>query len=288
MKACEEFAPLLSAYFDGELTESESAEVRSHLCVCPACRARLDELIALHGALGALEEAEVPEGFTANVMAAVRAEKAAQTPRTKKQSAWRRWMSMAACAAIIALAAVTLPQMGVEQTGNDAAAPAAAENQALFSMSAPTEAPNEAADVEYPEHRCETVQSSSYADALGGAEETAGSSKAQTVMKSAEDGSPVCFCEVREIDGEEGLLWVRPYGAVVLELFGENATAYVEENGGVKADDAGFYYLPVSALLALPEDIALTDAQAAELACVPAEAEWVLVCPDDLSEVPQP
>ena len=287
MKTCEEFAPLLSAYFDGELTESESAEVRSHLCVCPACRARLDELIALHGALGALEEAEVPEGFAANVMAAVRAEKAAQTPRTKKRSAWRRWMSMAACAAIIALAAVTLPQMGAEQAENDTAAPAEAEDQALFSMSAPAEAPDETADVEYPAHRCEAVQSSSYSDALGGAEETAGS-KAQAVMKSAEDGGPVCFCEVREINGEERLLWVRPYGAVVLELFGENATAYVEESGGVKADDAGFYYLPVSALLALPEDIALTDAQAAELSCVPAEAEWVIVYPDDLSEVSQP
>ena len=31
MKKCEEFAPLLSAYFDGELTEEERAELRALL-----------------------------------------------------------------------------------------------------------------------------------------------------------------------------------------------------------------------------------------------------------------
>ncbi len=80
MKKCEEFAPLLSAYFDGELTEEESAAVRAHLSECEDCRARLDEYAQLTGEMLALGEEDVPEGFTARVMAAVRAEKAAKKP----------------------------------------------------------------------------------------------------------------------------------------------------------------------------------------------------------------
>ena len=44
MKKCEEFAPLLSAFVDGELTEEERAEVLAHVsgskrrCTCRACR----------------------------------------------------------------------------------------------------------------------------------------------------------------------------------------------------------------------------------------------------------
>ena len=81
MKKCEEFAPLLSAYFDGELTEEESAAVRAHLSECEDCRARLDEYAQLSGAMLALGEEDVPEGFTARVMDAVRAEKAAMPRR---------------------------------------------------------------------------------------------------------------------------------------------------------------------------------------------------------------
>ena len=58
--------------------------------------------------------------------------------------------------------------------------------------------------------------------------------------------------------------------------------------GGVKADDAGAYYVPIGALRALPEGLAMTDAQAETLALAPADAEWVLVYPNDFSEVPQP
>ena len=42
------------------------------------------------------------------------------------------------------------------------------------------------------------------------------------------------------------------------------------------------------ALRALPEGLAMTDAQAETLALAPADAEWVLVYPNDDSEVPQP
>ena len=89
MKECEEFAPLLSAFVDGELTEEERAEVLAHVSECEKCRRLLGELTALHAALGELEDEDVPAGFTEGVMAAVRAEKAAKKPQAKKRSAWQ-------------------------------------------------------------------------------------------------------------------------------------------------------------------------------------------------------
>ena len=296
MKKCEEFAPLLSAYFDGELTEEENAAVRAHLGECEDCRARLDEYAQLSGAMLALGEEDVPAGFTEGVMAAVRAEKAAKKPQTKKRSAWRRWMPMAACAAIVALAAaVTIPRTAMKQEANDAApaAPAAQEDQAMFSMAAPhgDPLPDTDAEVEYPEQRCETVQSSPYYDRqLGGA--AADRAKIAGASDGTENGSPEqeYYCETVPIgeDGSEGKLLAADYGLPMFELYGAGATDYVLSSGGVKDGDAGFYYAPIAALRDLPEGLGMRQAQAETLALAPADAEWVLVYPNDDSEVPQP
>ena len=288
MKICEEFAPLLSAFVDGELTENERAEVLAHVSGCAACRARLDELFALRDALGALEEPEVPADLTARVMAAVRAEKAAQTPQWKKHGAWRRWAAMAACAALALFAAVTIPRMGAEMTANDAA-PADANGQALFSTFDSTAAAPEAQTDEelLPEQRCETVQ---YAPAFDGAAEDVGRAKHETEMTAGNSGfEPEYYCETVSIgeNGESGELFAAWYGAVTLDLYGAGATDYVLENGGVKSGDAGDYYVPIDALRGLPEDLGITDAQAEELSLAPAEAEWVIVRPNDDAEVPQ-
>lgn len=287
MKNCEEFAPLLSAFVDGELTENERAEVLAHVSGCAACRARLDELFVLHDALGALDEPEVPADLTARVMAAVRAEKAAQTPQRKKPGAWRRWAAMAACAALALFAAVTIPQMGAEMAANDAA-PADANGQALFSTFDSTAAAPEAqADQVLPEQRSEMVQ---YAPALDKAAEDTSRAKYETEMTAGNSGfEPEYYCETVFIgeNGESGELFVAWYGAVTLDLYGAGATDYVLENGGVKADDAGYYYVPIDALRDLPEGLGMTDAQAETLSLAPAEAEWLIVYPDDYAEVPQ-
>ena len=295
MKKCEEFAPLLSAYFDGELTEEENAAVRAHLGECEDCRARLDEYAQLSGAMLALGDEDVPEGFTARVMDAVRAEKAAM-PRMKKPSAWRRWMPMAACAAIVALAAaVTIPRTEMKQETTSAApdTPAAQEDQAMFSMAAPhgDPLPDTDAEVEYPEQRCETVQSSPYYDhQLGGA--AADRAKIAGASDGTENGSPEqeYYCETVPIgeDGSEGKLLAADYGLPMFELYGAGATDYVLSSGGVKDGDAGFYYAPIAALRDLPEGLGMRQAQAETLALAPADAEWVLVYPNDFSEVPQP
>ena len=88
--------------------------------------------------------------------------------------------------------------------------------------------------------------------------------------------------------GEEGSLLTAWYGPVVLELYGAGATDYVLSSGGVKDGDAGFYYAPIAALRDLPEGLGMRQAQAETLALAPADAEWVLVYPNDFSEVPQP
>ena len=163
----------------------------------------------------------------------------------------------------------------------------------MFSMAAPPSdpLPDTDAEVEYPEQRCETVQSSPYYDRqLGGA--AADRAKIAGASDGTENGSPEqeYYCETAPIgeSGEEGSLLTAWYGLVVLELYGAGATDYVTENGGVKADDAGAYYVPIGALRALPEGLSMTDAQAEALTLAPAGAEWVIVCPDDDSEVPQP
>ena len=253
MKECEEFAPLLSAFVDGELTEEERAEVLAHVSECEKCRRLLGELTALHAALGELEDEDVPAGFTEGVMAAVRAEKAAKKPQTKKRSAWRRWMPMAA-----------------------------PHGDPL---------PDTDAEVEYPEQRCETVQSSPYYDRqLGGA--AADGFKTANAPADLENGSPEAeyYCETAPIgeSGEEGSLLTAWYGPVVLELYGAGATDYVLSSGGVKDGDAGFYYAPIAALRDLPDGLGMRQAQAETLALAPADAEWVLVYPNDDSEVPQP
>ena len=296
MKECEEFAPLLSAFVDGELTEEERAEVLAHVSECEKCRRLLGELTALHAALGELEDEDVPAGFTEGVMAAVRAEKAAAKPQVKKRSTWRRWMPMAACAAIVALAAaVTIPRTAMKQEANDAApaAPASQEDQAMFSMAAPSSdpLPDTDAEVEYPEQRCETVQSSPYYDRqLGGA--AADGAKSADGAADVENGSSEqeYYCETVPIgeSGREGKFLAADYGLPMFELYGAGATDYVLSSGGVKDGDAGFYYAPIAALRDLPEGLGMRQAQAEALALAPADAEWVLVYPNDDSEVPQP
>ena len=163
----------------------------------------------------------------------------------------------------------------------------------MFSMAAPPSdpLPDTDAEVEYPEQRCETVQSSPYYDRqLGGA--AADRAKIAGASDGTENGSPEAeySCETVAIgeSGEEGSLLTAWYGPVVLELYGAGATDYVLSSGGVKDGDAGFYYAPIAALRDLPEGLGMRQAQAEALALAPADAEWVLVYPNDDSEVPQP
>ncbi|MCF2619029.1 zf-HC2 domain-containing protein [Oscillibacter valericigenes] len=292
MKKCEEFAPLLSAFVDGELTEEERAELRAHVMECEACQKLLGEMTALHEAFGALGEEEVPAGFTEGVMAAVRAEKAAAKPQTKKRSAWRRMAPLAACAALVLLAAaVALPQMDKKSVNDADMSPACApENRKIYAVTGAPSADGDTGE-DCPEQYCEEVQASPYYDyQLGGA--AADEFRTANAPADLENGSsePEYYCETAPIgeSGREGKFLAADYGPPIFELYGAGATDYVLSSGGVKDGDAGFYCVPIAALRALPEGLGMTQAQTETLARAPADAEWVLVYPNDFSEVPQP
>ena len=135
MKYCEEYAALLDAYFDGECTPGEADRVRAHIAVCPGCRAYLNELALLRDAFPDAEDTEVPEGFADGVMAAIRADAAPQ----KRPSRWKRLVPVAACLAVVVLAANQLPgRMGGGSSGSTmAAAPAAAAGDAAGAAAEP-------------------------------------------------------------------------------------------------------------------------------------------------------
>jgi len=67
MSQCEAIRNEMSAYLDGELAESEQAEVRAHLDCCERCRRHLAELQRLSHGVAHLPRLEPPPGFVAAV-----------------------------------------------------------------------------------------------------------------------------------------------------------------------------------------------------------------------------
>lgn len=274
MKPCEEFAPLLSAYFDGELTEEERVRVLAHLKECPACAASLEELAAMSEGLRALEEEEAPTGFSDGVMAAVRAEKSAARRRTGRNGL-RRWLALAACVAIAVFAVRSYggpAESGGAAAGNETAVLAEpGGGQMLLSTAA---APESAADEEeyeqeLPQEFCAQVQYRAVERET--AEGMDGSERAKLDMQSVvTDGCAVqewteCLPDAsekpvvlyqREGDADDGL-----------------ARRYIEENavcaadGGDNGTGSGLpRCLPVSALRTLPDGLYLNEEDAARVA----------------------
>lgn len=103
MKLCEEYAALLDLYVDGELSLEELEQVQAHLDACPACRAYVDDALAMSAAFPDPEETEVPDGFAERVMARLYAE-APPAPKKQKKTPWVGVLaSLVACCAIVLL-----------------------------------------------------------------------------------------------------------------------------------------------------------------------------------------
>lgn len=109
MKNCEYYEELIGAALDGEITAEEDKELRAHLESCEACRSFYEAMQAISGTDDAL--GDVPENFTANVMARVHETAApAEKPAKKKVSIQRlvtRCGALAAAAAVAIWAGVT-------------------------------------------------------------------------------------------------------------------------------------------------------------------------------------
>lgn len=102
MKTHEEFAALLDAFVDGELSPEEAGIVQEHLNTCPDCQSYVDDLLAIRAAFPTVEETEVPDGFAEGVMAAIRAQSTSMAAPKKNRQPWARvLLPVAACFALV-------------------------------------------------------------------------------------------------------------------------------------------------------------------------------------------
>ena len=133
MKYCENFAALLDPFVDGELSPDEMARVQAHLDGCPACRASVDDALAIRASFPDAEDTPVPDGFAESVMARIRAEAASQAEAAPQKKTSRPWLkalaSLAACCAIVLLAAPMFSHSSKTEAA-PAEAPAAAADTA--------------------------------------------------------------------------------------------------------------------------------------------------------------
>ncbi len=90
---------LLDAFVDGELTSDEMIQVQAHLDECPACRAYVDDALAIRAAFPTEDDVPLPADFTENVMRSV-----AKAPQSRpKKQPWGKLAAAAACLAVIVL-----------------------------------------------------------------------------------------------------------------------------------------------------------------------------------------
>jgi len=111
---------MLSAYLDGELTDTERAEVEAQLAESAEWRAELDEVRGARTMLRAVAEQDAPERFWDAVMAGVSAADDAPVDEAdpgatvvsldEKRRGPGRWIATAfAAAAAVALAVIIVP-----------------------------------------------------------------------------------------------------------------------------------------------------------------------------------
>lgn len=157
MTNCKEFTALLDLYVDGELSPEEMLRVQAHLDACSACRAYVDDALAIRASFPEAEETEVPDGFTEAVMAAVRQSGAPVKP--VRRTPWKKMLlPLAACFAVAVLAlplrdilsggakkesAASLAVMDTAETESALEEPAAAPAPAAAAAPQPSQAVSE-------------------------------------------------------------------------------------------------------------------------------------------------
>lgn len=99
MANCEQIREYMSAMLDNEASEHEREAVFTHIETCDECRAFFELITEINDNMTA--EVEVPEGFTQQVMDAVR-----QQSKKKRFPYIKRYLAAAACVVIVG--AVTL------------------------------------------------------------------------------------------------------------------------------------------------------------------------------------
>ncbi|MEC5425822.1 anti-sigma-W factor RsiW [Virgibacillus sp. C22-A2] len=83
MKCNKEYAELMHAYLDGDLSSQQETVLRSHLENCEACQEHFHELRRTITLIQSAEHIAAPTNFTANVMR--------NLPEEKKRIKYKRW-----------------------------------------------------------------------------------------------------------------------------------------------------------------------------------------------------
>lgn len=105
---CEAVRELLWAYLEKETTAEEAVKIEEHLKTCADCREELELQKEMMETLAGLPEAELPEGYHAELMQKLQAEAAPNVVpfpvKKKKQPLWKQW-GMIAAAVLVVVAA---------------------------------------------------------------------------------------------------------------------------------------------------------------------------------------
>ena len=238
MKYCDEYAPALSAFVDGELTEQEKNEVLAHVETCEGCRTCLAELMTMRLAFGDLEEYDAPAGFAESVMARLH-EEAAPKKRTQR----KKWMGLAACAAVVLMAAVLFPHV----TGSSGAADSAATANDCDAVSA--ELAQEPPEDEEFTDRYTSVQHTGL-----------------SLFNTAEDGNasePAAETMVTSQDSQEKTLTKNESHAVFYALSDDAESFLIEQGMGEQVyeanDEICSYLVPVELVREMAQQGLLTE-----------------------------
>lgn len=99
MTDCEKCREMISCLIDGELSQAEQSFVREHIAACPECRSVYDAFSAVSAQLH--EEEPLPDGLHEKIMSGIKAK-----PKKKTGIVWIKYLSVAACLALVIFAGV--------------------------------------------------------------------------------------------------------------------------------------------------------------------------------------
>lgn len=94
---CEKCREMISCLLDGELSQAEQSLVREHIASCPECRSVYDAFSAVSEQMH--EEESLPDGLHEKIMSGIKAK-----PKKKTGIVWIKYLSVAACLALVIFA----------------------------------------------------------------------------------------------------------------------------------------------------------------------------------------
>ena len=94
---CEKCREMISCLLDGELSQAEQSLVREHIASCPECRSVYDAFSAVSEQMH--EEEPLPEELHEKIMSGIKAK-----PKKKTGIVWIKYLSVAACLALVIFA----------------------------------------------------------------------------------------------------------------------------------------------------------------------------------------